>query len=149
MTRTRFRWILLLLLAASLAFAGWAWLRPYEWTPDPAARGRIEHVQVTRDHSFFWCDVRVKLRPGQSHDLARPVRLVTASGKEHMPADTTLTGTREQGTTGIMFRFWLEAEDFAGPLKLELNGGSLGVRSGKGSPRIGSSGTRMFLSEAW
>ena len=74
------------LLAASAAFAGWSWFRPYAWSPDPAARCKIVGTQVTRDHSYFWVDVHLKVNPGTPTICRKPVTPETARGDR--------TGTR-------------------------------------------------------
>ena len=68
---------------------GW----PYAWRPDPAARCKVVETLVTRDQSFFWVDVHLKVNPGMTHDLRKTVRLETATGARHEPADTTFAGT--------------------------------------------------------
>lgn len=140
--------LLLIALALSLVFAGWQWLRPYDWNPDPQARFRIEHVSLQRDHSFYWLGLRLERVGDGKHDLTKPVRLVTAAGREVEPADTTMEGNPEEGVSGLGFRFWLEDEDLDGPLGLRLNDGILKVRSGSGQPRI-KDGIRYFTTSRW
>lgn len=139
----------MLALLCSAAFAGWTWLRPYSWNPDPAARCRIQGCEVRQDQSFFWLHVHLRMLRGESHDLLKPVRLVVHDGREVEPADTTLGGTEATGTTDLWFKFWLESEEIEKPMTLKINDGSLVVRSNHGPPRLGSSGREYFTSNHW
>lgn len=136
-------------LLVSTAFAAWSWLRPYAWSVDPAARCKVVGSQVRKDGAFFWLDVHLKVTPGQAHDLIKPVRLITAGGRELEPADTTLGGKAGSETTDLWFKFWLESADLNGPLKLRINDGSLVIRSGSGIPRLGSSNLEYFTTSRW
>lgn len=140
--------LLLIALVLSLAFAGWQWLRPYDWNPDPQARFRIAHVSLKQDHSFYWLGIKLERNGVDSHDLTKPVRLVTSKGREVDPTDTTMEGNPEEGISGLGFRFWLENDDLDGPLELRLNDGTLKVRSGSGQPRI-RDGIRYFTTSRW
>jgi hypothetical protein len=147
--RSTLRVFLVVALLVSGTFAAWSWLRPYAWGVDPAARCRVIGSQVKKDGAFFWLDAHLKVTPGQSHDLMKPVRLITAAGRELEPADTTLGGETGGGTTDLWFKFWLEATDLDGPLKLRINDGSLIIRSGSGIPRLGSSNLEYFTTSRW
>jgi hypothetical protein len=139
----------MVILLVSAAFATWTWFRPYAWGADPAARCKVVGAQVRQDTSYFWLDVHLKLKPGQEHDLEKPVRLVTSAGRELEPADTTMGGKTGEGTTDLWFKFWLEAADFDGPIKLRINDGSLAIRSGKGIPALGHSNAEYFTTSHW
>lgn len=146
---TRRTALLLVLLALSLAFAGWQWFRPYDWSADPAARFRIVHAAVKRDHSYLWLDLYLKKAGEREHDLEKPVVLRLADGREIEPADTTFEGEDGQPSQALGFRFWLEEKDFAGPLDLRLNDGSLSVRSGSGLPAIPADSSSFFTHRNW
>jgi hypothetical protein len=146
---TRRTALLLISLALSLVFAGWQWFRPYEWRSDPAARFRIVRAGLKRDHSYVWLDLYLSKSGAQDHDLAKPVVLRLADGREIEPADTTIEGREGQPTRALGFRFWLEEKDFAGPLSLRLNDGSLGVRSGTGLPALATGDSLLFTSRNW
>ena len=137
------------MLVASAVFAVWSWTRPYEWRPDPAARGKIVATGLQRDHSYHWLDVRLKLRPGMEHDLRKPVFLETGGRPRIEPADTTLAGDVEQPIDEIFLRFWLEEGDLDGPISLHVNDGSLSVRSGSGVPRMRRNGSMNFNTRRW
>ena len=147
--RFKFRVFLMVLLGITSAFAAWSWLRPYAWQADPAARCKVAGAQVKKDQSFFWLDVHLKVLPAESHDLMKPVRLITAQGRELEPAEITMGGVAGKGTTELWFKFWLESADLAGPLKLRINDGSLVIRSGSGIPALGSSGSEYFPTHRW
>jgi hypothetical protein len=151
MARTvkRRTFLLLVMLALSLVFAGWQWLRPYEWNADPSARFRMLHATVERDHSFVWLDIYLKFSGGERHDLGKPVALLLADGRELDPAETTLEGDDDNPTKALGFRFWLEERDFAGPIRLRLNDGILTVRSGTGLPATDDGGSRFFTTRYW
>jgi hypothetical protein len=136
-------------LLASAAFAGWSWFRPYSWSSDPAARCKVVETLVTRDQSFFWVNVRLKVNPGAVHELLKPVRLETASGVKLEPADTTFAGNDDQPVTDLWFKFWLEEADLNGPLTLFLNDGKLSVKSGTNPPELGNSTYRNFTTDRW
>jgi hypothetical protein len=137
------------LLLVSTAFAAWSWFRPYSWNPGSAARCEVVETLVTRDHSYFWVNVHLKVNPGQTHDLQQPVRLETARGTLLAPADTTLVGNDAQATSEIWLKFWLEAADLDGKLTLHLNGGKLPVKSDPGVPDLGNSNYRNFTTQHW
>lgn len=139
--------LLLICLALSLAFAGWQWLRPYDSASDPAARFHMVHASVTRDHSNLWLDLYLKHLGGAPHDLTKPVTLQLADGRQIEPATTTLEG--DGATTGLGFRFWLEDADFAGPLELGINDGTLSVRSESGVPIGRDETSRHFTHRNW
>jgi hypothetical protein len=140
--------LLSLCLAAASLFAAWTWLRPYEWNADPGARYRIVHTSLEEDHSYFWLGIRLEQAGVPSHDLLKPVRLLTADGREIEPADTQMEGDAAKPVDGLAFRFWLEEKDLGGPLKLRLNDGTLTVRSGSAVPD-GTGTIRYFLTSGW
>jgi hypothetical protein len=146
---TRRTTILVVLLALSLVFAGWQWLRPYDLSADPSARFRIVHAGLKRDHSYFWLDLYLKKSGSLGHDLAKPVILRLADGREIEPADTTIEEVNGQPSESLGFRFWLEEKDFAGPLDLQLNDGTLRVRSGSGLPAVSSDSSSFFTHRNW
>lgn len=152
--RTLFRLLLVGLLLVSAAFAAWTWMRPYEWQADIQAQCRIEGCEVEIDHSNYWLRLHLKVREDEGdqrfeHDMMKPVRLVSASGREIEPADTTLSGDKTKAIQAIWLKFWLKPEDFDGPLTLKINDGRLSVRSDSGPPKLRSSGSRNFVTENW
>jgi hypothetical protein len=147
--RPTLRVFLMAALVVSAAFAAWGWLRPYAWRIDAAARCKVVGVQVKNDASYHWLDAHLEVTPGQTHDLMKPVRLVTAAGRELEPADTTLGGETGGSTTDLWFKFWLEPADFNGPLKLRINDGSLVIRTGSGIPGLGASQLEYFTTSRW
>jgi hypothetical protein len=149
MSRAKLRLILLVVLCLLAGFASWVWFRPYAWNPDPDARCRVVAAQVRQDRSYYWLELHLKPMDGEGHDLMKPVRLVTSSGREIEPADTTLGGKQGGGTTDLWFKFWLEPQDFKGPLWLSINDGRLKIRNGSGVPRLGSAGTEIFPTSNW
>ena len=135
-------------LVASAAFASWAWLRPYDFHPDPAARCEVLETLITRDGSYFWANVHVKVSPGAGHDLRIPVTLNTPTGAKQ-PADTTFAGLDPMKPEEIWFKFWLESADLAGPVTLRINGGTLSVKTLSKVPDLGSSTLRNFTNNHW
>jgi len=148
-SRKTFRLILAALLVISGFFAAWSWLQPYEWSPDPAARCRVVGCLVEKDYSNYWVSLQLKVPSDQEHDLEQPVRLLLGGGGELEPADTTLVGDKEQPVRVIWLKFWLEEEQFAGPMALKINGGKLTVRSGSGIPKLRSDGKRFYVTHRW
>ena len=147
--RPTLRVFLVAALLVSAAFATWSWLRPYAWGVDPAARCKVNGCQMRKDGAFFWLDAHLKVTPGEAHDLMKPVRLITAAGREIEPADTTLGGETGGGTTDLWFKFWLESADMNGPLNLRINDGSLVIRSGSGIPRLENANPVYFTTSRW
>ncbi|WP_035615993.1 hypothetical protein [Haloferula sp. BvORR071] len=157
--------LLLLALGVSVLFAGWQWFRPYEWSPDPAARYRVTECMVERDHANLWLRVFLKPRDGQEMDYLKPIRLTTGSGRQLEPAqmdqmgrdnaDSDAPGQTDPNKAGpgpvdaVVLSFWLETSDFGGPFKLELNGGTLQIRSNNTLPQVADGGVRVFNSTNW
>jgi hypothetical protein len=104
---------------------------------------------VTRDQSFFWVNVHLKINPGMTHDLQKNVYLETARGVQLEPADTTLVGKDGQPISEIWFKFWLESSQLEGPLILHLNDGKLSIKSNSGIPDLGNSDYRNFVTNHW
>lgn len=142
------RVILILLLLGMAAFAGWTWFKPYDWKPDPAARCKIVETLVTRDSSYFWVHVHLKLEKGKKHDLEKPVRLETVKGMLE-PADSTFGSISGNEPSELWFKFWLEPGDLGGDLTLHLNDGKLKVRSGSGAPDLKNMEYRNFTTTQW
>jgi len=133
-------------LAISLAFAGWTWMRPYEWSRDAGARYRIVYASVKPDHAYCWLALHLKRAGDQPHDLLKPVRLILADGREVEPSD--FSQVAEPGFPEIDYRFYLEAKDLSGPLRLKLNDGTLAVRKESGPLPVTDS-TRYFNTANW
>jgi len=147
--RRTLRIYLVACLLISAGFAAWGWFRPYAWKVDPEARCKVVGSQVRQDRSNFWVEVHLKVARGQTHDLMKPVRLLTAAGRELEPADTTLGGAADGGTSDLWFKFWLESGDVEGPLSLRINDGTLTIKAGTGVPSLGSSNIENFFTNHW
>lgn len=148
MKRQTLRYSLWFCLLLSSAFAAWTWFRPYSWHSDPAARCQVRETQVTRDLAFFWVEVHLKVNPGMTHDLQKPIRLETAAGKKLVP-DTTFGGNEGLGTTDIWPKFWLESADIEGVLTLYLNDGKLIIKSNQGIPPLETAQFRNYTTDQW
>ncbi len=147
--RSKLRVFLVVALVVSALFAAWTWLRPYEFRPDSGARCTVVGTQVKKDFKNYWVDVHLKVNSGATHDLMKPVRLVTAAGREIEPADTTLAGDPKRGTTDIWFKFWLEIPDMGDTLALRMNDGALAIRKTRGIPRLGPNNVAFFPTCRW
>lgn len=143
------RYSLMACLLAATVFGAWSWFRPYAWEPEAAARGEILETLVTRDQSFFWVNVHLKVTPGLTHDLQKNVYLKTSQGVQLEPADTTLVGKDGQPISEIWLKFWLESSQMEGPLTLHLNDGKLSIKSSRGIPDLGDSNYRNFVTNHW
>lgn len=143
------RKFLVVALVVASVFATWSWFRPYAWGADTAARCRVVGVQVRKDQSYFWVDVRLKVLAGQKHDLLKPVRLCTVAGREIEPADTTMVGDKDIGTTDLWFKFWLESKEIEGPLSLRINDGTLVIKADAGTPSLDLSKSGYFPTQHW
>lgn len=149
MKRQMLRLSLALLVVLTTALGAWVWTAEYDANPDPRARFEIEGVQVTRDRSNAWLEIHLRKADGGNHDFRKMVRLVTADGVEHEPADFTFSGSPETGFTDIWFKFWLEGADLEGKMDLLINGGKLRVKTSGDSPKLDSRGTAVFKSSDW
>lgn len=147
--RKSFRKILVGAVALSAVFAAWAWLRPFEWGADPSARCRVLGCQVKQDRSNYWVDVHLKMHSAKDHDMMKPVLLLTSAGRKLEPADTTMVGDGPNMMDELWFKFWLEKEDLAGGLRLQINDGQLSIRCSRGLPLLGSDGERYFVTHHW
>ncbi len=149
MKRRTLRGFLIGCLVLSASFAAWTWFRPYAWQVDPEARCKVVGCQVKQDRSNFWVDVHLKVARGQTHDLMKPVLLLTAAGRELEPADTTLSGAEVGGTSDLWFKFWLESGDIESPLTLRINDGTLTIKANTGMPALGPSKIEYFITNHW
>jgi hypothetical protein len=149
MTRTTFRKALWLSLVFAAIFAAWSWFRPYEWRSDPAARCKIVETLVRRDRDYYWVDVHVKMNQGAQHDLQKSVRLETANGVKHEPADTTFGSSHGNIPDEIWFKFWLESAELNQSLVLHINDGILKIKSTDTLPSIRDGADRNFTSHHW
>ncbi len=130
------------------AVAAWSWLRPYEWRPDPAARCRVVETLVTRDRTFFWVDVHLKMRRGQHLDLQKSVRLLSGDAT-HESADTTFAGNAAGETDEMWYKFWLDGKAMQAPLDLQINGGVLHVKTTHGVPDLNAGEFRNHTNNRW
>jgi hypothetical protein len=150
MKRPMIRLSLALLLVALTSLAAMVWTRKYDGAPDPKARFEIEAAKLRKDHSFHWLELHLRKNSEEGHDLRKPVRLVTADGKGHEPADTTFAGSPEEGFTEIWFKFWLSEDALDGPVNLRINDGKLRVKTNSGLPAtFGSDGEAVFKTADW
>lgn len=149
MKRQMLRLSLAVLVVATTALAAMVWSAKFDGDPDPKARFFIEGVRMERDRSFHWLEIHLKRSGDKAHDMRQPVRLVTADGTEHEPADTTFAGSPEKGFTDIWFKFWLEDKDLDGTIDLRLNGGELRVKTNQGLPATDTDGKAVLKSADW
>jgi len=149
MKRQMIRLLLAALVVGVTFAAARVWTAEYDSDPDPKARFVIEGAQLSSDRSYRWVELNLRKSGDAEHDLRKPVRLVTADGTGHEPADTTFAGSPEKGFTDIWFKFWLEESDLKGSLKLRINGGELRVKTDSGPPSLGSDGKAVFKSADW
>jgi hypothetical protein len=149
MKRQVMRFFLALGLAVSTVFLGMLWTSKYESSPDPKARFEIQAIRLKQDKGYVWLEAHLKKNGKKDHDLKQPVRLVTADGVKHEPADSSFAGTPEKGFTEIWFKFWLETEALKGEINLEMNGGALKIKNSKSIPAIGSDKETVFKSSNW
>lgn len=147
--RRNLRAALTVTLLFAAGFAAWSWFRPYAWSVDRNARCEVVGCQVKRDRSNFWVDVHLKMTPGQTHDLMKPVLLLTSEGGELEPAETTLGGSDDGGTSDLWFKFWLETREIEGPLTLRINDGTLVIRKNSGMPALGANDLEYFVTNHW
>lgn len=138
-----------MLIVATTAIAAWLWTLNYERDADPAARFSIHAAKVEEDHSRYWLELHLKQNGTEEHDLLKPVRLLTADGKLHEPADTIFAGTPEQGFTDIWLKFWLEKRDMEKNISLKINDGTLKVKTGGNAPSLPDGEEVVFKSSDW
>ncbi len=145
------RVLLAAVLVALTVIAAKLWTADYSRKFDPEARMKIKGAMITKDKSksYYWVDVHLEKAGEKEHDLRKLVRMITADGVEHKPADTTFAGSPEQGFTDIWFKFWLEGADLRGPLTLKINDGALAVKTNSGMPETDTKGSAVFRSDNW
>ena len=136
-------------LLVAAAFAAWSWLRPYAWQSDASARCQIVETLVTRDQSFYWVHVHLKMNPGMTHDLQKPALLITAAGRKLEPADTTFSSINGRATSEIWLKFWLDSADLTHTLELQINEGKLNVKASNGVPHLVNSASNNFTTNQW
>jgi hypothetical protein len=149
MKRQLIRLSLAVLVVATTALAAMIWSSKYDSDPDPKARFFIEAARLERDRSFHWLEIHLRKSGEENHDMRQPVRLVTADGTRHQPADTKFAGSPETGFTDIWFKFWLEEKDLEGNIDLQLNGGKLRVKTNQGLPQTDKNGETVLKSADW
>jgi hypothetical protein len=149
MKRQALRILMAMGLVVSTVILAMLWMGKYESSADPKARFEVQAVRLKPDRGYVWLEAHLKKSGDKEHDLEQPVRLVTADGVEHEPADTTFAGKPEQGFTDIWFKFWLEREDLKGEIDLKLNGGSLKIKTSQAVPVFGGSQDTVFKSSNW
>lgn len=145
----RLRLILWLALLASLGFAAWATLRPFDWKPDPQAGCHLSSAHIRKDHSYYWLDLHVKINAGASHQLEIPVVMKLADGKSLDPADITFVSRDKGPIEEIFLKFWLAEDQIHGPLNLKINQGLLRVKSTHAAPAIENGKTRALPTHRW
>jgi hypothetical protein len=138
---------LVLLLASG--FALWTWFRPYDWHPDRDARCEIVQAQVTKDRSYYWLELRLKMNPIMLHDFTQKILLETVTQARLEAANSTFTGIETQAVTDIWLKFWIEPKDLAGPMTLHINEGQLSIKIRNTLPELGVSGVRTFSTNQW
>lgn len=149
MKRQMIRLSLALLIVISTVLAAWVWTSEYDSDPDPKARFEIEGVQLTKDRSNAWLEIHLKKSGDKEHNLRKKVRLITANGLEHEPADNTFAGNPEAGFTDIWFKFWLDQKDLEEEILLQINDGRLRVKTNQGAPEWDSDGENVLKSSDW
>jgi hypothetical protein len=149
MPRQILRYFLTTCLILSTAFALWTWFRPYAWGADAAARCQVVSTLVTRDQSYLWVDVHLKVTAGKTHDLEKSVLLEVANGAPLEPAETTFAGADPKTTNEIWFRFWLEEAQIKGPLTLRINDGKLAIKTTPGVPNLADGAYQNFTTSNW
>jgi hypothetical protein len=149
MKRQTIRLALAVMLVALTALAAKVWMAEFDVDPDPLARFVIEEAVLSGDRSYHWLEIHLKKSGDKNHDLRKQVRLVTADGTEHLPADTTFAGTRDTDYTDLWFKFWLEDKDLEGKIDLRLNGGKLRIKTNQGLPATDKDRKKILKSADW
>lgn len=155
----RARIIILLIVCPFLLAAIWMWFRPYDWSRDGNVGAKVEFVQIRRDKSFYWLDMRIDVDRPDQYDFHQPIHLVLENGKKIDPASMALEGKGDgeiqaygdtiENLEKISLKFWLEESDFQGPMNLEINGGDLRVRSKSGTPQLEDSEQTTYHTVRW
>lgn len=147
--RSILRKVLWLGLVLAAVFAAWSWFRPYEWRADPVAKCKVVETMVSRDLTYYWVDVHVKMNPGSHHDMQKLVTLETSNQVKHKPADTTFGSSTGGVPDEIWFKFWLESAELSHPLVLHINGGTMKIKSTNSLPNLADGGYRNFTFHRW
>ena len=149
MKRQALQFLMAVCLVGATLFLGMLWVKKYESSPDAKARYEVQAVRLKRDKGYVWLEAHLKKSGDQDHDLKQEVRLVTANGVKHEPADSTFAGSPETGFTEIWFKFWLDKEELKGDINLKMNGGTLKIKSSQPAPVVRTDKETVFKSSDW
>jgi hypothetical protein len=150
----------LILALPTLGIAIWQWWpRPYDPAQDTSASCRIDFTRLTRDLSYHWLDVHLKVDDPQSFQLDRRWQLETSADARRQPAGLTLEGSGSKVdspdspgmalTEALTVRFWLEPGDLDGPLTLLIGEARLPIRHGRDTPALDDGEARLFRDSDW
>lgn len=141
-----------------MAAAALFWLQPYEWRADPDAGARIRSANLRRDHSFYWLELQLHLNE-DANALPEPLELILPDGSAKKPDRVSMEGTggidptaespRPAHLTDLGLKFWLEAPELDGPLKLRCGAGTLTVRSRNAAPDLEDGDETTFHHHRW
>lgn len=148
----RLQYVRIILYAIALCYMAYAlnrYFRPYERGADPAAGYQIRSCQLTADRAYFWLDLDLKSNDLSGPDWQRPVLLRNASGQTFTPAMVSQAVLAKQENPSLQLRFWLGREDLAGPLTLQINNGTLQVKTSLEIPSLGKQSMRTFSNNQW
>jgi hypothetical protein len=133
-----------LLLVAGGAAVWWAMQEPAPYAQDEAevaatmaesAVLRIHRSTLERDFGNARLDIELRFRNTSPRPLAMQppdVRLLTEDGREIppfiLPSERPIS-VLENSSTDLLLRYWLEARDLDGVLRLDVRGQSVEVKS--------------------
>ncbi len=136
-------WVLLAVIVAGLVFV---LNRPHPIAVEPVrisapapplevlAPLKIHRCILERDYGNARLDIELRVQNGTSEKLtlqAPKVRLINSAGREipsfFLPLEQ-LPEVPAQSTQDVQLRYWLEAADLNGALKLEVNGNIVEVK---------------------
>jgi hypothetical protein len=98
---------------------------------------RIHRCTLERDFGNARLDIEFRYRNTSPRPLAMQppdVRLLTADGREVAPfilPSERPVSVLENSSTDLLLRYWLDAKDLDGTLRLEVRGQSVEVKSGE------------------
>lgn len=142
--------ILASILLASTAFAFRMWHRPFDFSPDPAAHFIRNRAALRRDRWFNWLGSHLQREGKIPRNMTKPIRQKASSGRVIEPTDSILVRSCEaRDCDGIGLKFRLNGPDLTGTLGLQINDGTLLVKSNPGVAETPGETTRTLTTNRW
>lgn len=142
------QWIMGIGVVGALAFAGWAWLRPYDGAVGQEGVWVVASA-LKQDGKYYWLEVELQVAKGHEYDWLEKPELVMVGGSRIGLADTRVVVGDDRHVETLWFKFWLEDWQLQQVRSLCVDGKTLRVRQGKLLPVLASGEERRFTTWKW